>query len=352
MNTPGAVNEPLDQVLAEYEVDVSKITLETYKEKKGVWWVDTGQGKKILKKMPMSRDRLLFILSAVEHLAANGVNLPKVIKTKNGALYVEIDGATFVLSDAVSSKPPSYNIPAELAMIMRGMAGFHAASRCFQPPSEAKIRSHLGLWPKTYLEQITDLENFRELALQDKTNRFNAAYLAECDYFISLAKETLIALLNSPYKKLVEEGDQKVNLCHQDFASGNLGLVRKDCIYVFDTDGITYDLAARDVRKICNKVMKKRGGWDLNLFKEMIRAYNEINPLTREEYEVLFIDMRFPHLLYGIASKYYQSREKEWPENKFQQRLLTMVKTEKSKLAVLDAALPLDWLDPQIQPEG
>lgn len=347
-----AVNEPLDQVLAEYDINVNKITLETYKEKKGVWWVDTCQGKKILKKMPMSKDRLLFVLSAVEHLAANGVNLPEIIKNKDGALFVEYEGATFVLSEAVSSKPPSYNIPSELAMIMRGMAGFHTASRGFQPPADAKIRSHLGVWPKTYLEQITDLESFREQASQNKSNIFDATYLEECDYFINLAKETLIALINSPYKKLVETADQKVNLCHQDFASGNLGLITKDSIYVFDTDGITYDLAARDVRKICNKVMKKRGGWDLNLFKDMLRAYNEVNPLTREEYETLFIDLRFPHLFYGIASKYYQSREKEWPENKFQQRLLTMVKTEKSKLAVLDASIPLNWLDPQIKPEG
>lgn len=341
------VNEPLDQVLAEYDVNVNKITLETYKEKKGVWWVDTCQGKKILKKMPMSRDRLLFILSAVEHLAANGVNLPKVIKTKKGALFVEIAGTTFVLSEAVRSKPPSYNVPSELAMIMLGMAGFHAASRGFQPPAEAKIRAHLGVWPKTYLEQITDLEDFREQASQNKANKFDAAYLEECDYFINLAKETLIALINSPYKRLVEGAGQNINLCHQDFASGNLGLVSKDSIYVFDTDGITYDLAARDIRKICNKVMKKRGGWDLNLFKEMLKTYNEVNPLTPEENEVLFIDLRFPHLFYGIASKYYQSREKEWPELKFQQRLLTMVKTEKSKLAVLDAALPLDWLVPK-----
>ncbi|MHB9096007.1 MAG: CotS family spore coat protein [Eubacteriales bacterium] len=350
MNT--AVNEPLEQVLAEYDVNVSKITLETYKGKKGVWWVDTDRGKKILKKMPMGRERLLFVLSAIDHLDAKGVNLPKVIKTKNGALFVEIEGANFVLSEAVTAKSPSYNTPSELAMIMRGMAGFHAASPGFQPPAEAQTCSHLGIWPKIYMERIEDLKKFKEQAAQNKSTQFETLYLAECDRFISLAKSSLAELLNSPYANLVKAAGQTVNLCHQDFASGNLGLVSKDCIYIFDTDGIAYDLAACDIRKICNKVMKKRGGWDLKLFKEMLRTYHSVNPLTLEEYVVLFIDLRFPHLFYGIASKYYQSCEKEWPEHKFQQRLLTMIKTENSKITVLDAALPLDWLNPKVQPEG
>lgn len=336
-----AVNEPLEQVLAEYEVKVNKITLETYKEKKGVWWIDTDQGKKILKKMPMGRERLLFILSAMEHLDANGVNLPKVIKTKTEAPFVDIEGANFVLSEAVASRPPSYGVPAELAVIMRGMAGFHAASRGFNPPEAAKIRSHLGTWPKTYLEQINDLKNFREQALENKDSKFAAAYLEECDYFISLAESCLAALVASPYSKLVEAAAHTVNLCHQDFAAGNLGITAQGRFYVFDTDGITYDLPARDIRKICNKVMKKRGLWDLDMFKEMLRTYNGVNPLSSEDYEVLFIDLRYPHLFYGIASKYFMSREKEWPEPKFMQRLAAMVKTEKSKIAVLDAAWPL-----------
>lgn len=350
MNT--AVNEPLEQVLAEYDVKVSKITLETYKEKKGVWWIHTDRGKYILKKMPMSSDRLLFVLSAMEHLAANGVNLPKTIITKNGALFAEIAGAAFILSEAVTAKPPSYNIPSELAMIMRGMAGFHAASRGFIPPEEAKIRSHLGIWPKSYLEKIEDLKKFRQLAAKNKGAQFDATYLEECDYFISLAEKCLVTLVASPYNKLVNAAGETINLCHQDFAAGNLGLVGKDCLFVFDTDGITYDLPARDIRKICNKVMKKRGGWEANLFKEMLKTYNEVNPLTPEDYEVFLTDLRFPHLFYGIASKYYQNREKEWPDQKYTQRLLSMIKTEKSKIAVLDAVLPLDWLDPKKQPEG
>lgn len=328
-------NEPLEQVLAEYDINVGKITLETYKEKKGVWWIETDRGRKILKKMPMSSDRLLFILSAVDHLAANGVNLPRIQKTKKGALFVEIAGTNFVLSEAVTAKPPSYNNPAELAMIMRGMACFHKASRGYRPPLEAKIRSHLGLWPQTYLEQLSDLKYFRELAAQNKENKFNAAYLESCDFFIDLAEGCVTALSDSPYTRLVKEADQKVNLCHQDFASGNLGLVGQDCLYVFDTDGITYDLPGRDIRKICNKVMKKRPGWDLNLFKEMLKAYNEVNPLPPDHYEVLLTDLRFPHLFYGIASKYYLSREKEWPEQKFLERLAAMIKTERSKITVL-----------------
>ncbi len=343
MNT--VANEPLEHVLAEYDVDVNEITLETYKENRAVWWVDTNRGEKILKKMPLGKKRLLFVLSAMEHLTANGVNLPKIIRTKKKSPFVEIEGTNFVLSKAVSATPPNYNVSSQLAMIMQCMAGFHVASRGYQPPAEASIRSHLGIWPKIYLDQINALKYFKEQAEQNKAGKFNAAFLKECDFFINLANNCLVALLHSPYNKLVKAAGQTVNLCHQDFAARNLGLTKKGRLYVFDTDDITYDLPSRDIRKICNEVMKKKGRWDSKQLRKLLQAYNSVNPMTPEDYVVLSIDMYFPYLFYGIARKYFLKLEKEWSEQKFLQTLINIVNTERSKLAVLNAALPADWPD-------
>ena len=43
--------EPLEYVLSKYNIDVIKIRNESYKEKKGVWWVHTLDGFKVLKKI-------------------------------------------------------------------------------------------------------------------------------------------------------------------------------------------------------------------------------------------------------------------------------------------------------------
>ncbi|HOS69019.1 MAG TPA: CotS family spore coat protein, partial [Bacillota bacterium] len=67
-----AVNrEPINEVLGNYDIKVEGIRNESYKDKKGVWWVQTPQGYKILKKISNSEDTLKYILSAVRHLTDN-----------------------------------------------------------------------------------------------------------------------------------------------------------------------------------------------------------------------------------------------------------------------------------------
>ena len=55
--------EPLEYVLSKYNIDVIKIRNESYKEKKGVWWVHTLDGFKVLKKISNSEDTLKYIIS-------------------------------------------------------------------------------------------------------------------------------------------------------------------------------------------------------------------------------------------------------------------------------------------------
>ncbi|WP_332692528.1 hypothetical protein [Halalkalibacter lacteus] len=52
---------------------------------------------------------------------------------------------------------------------------------------------------------------------------------------------------------------------------------------MFDMDSLTIDLPIRDMRKILNKVMKKRKKWALDVLNNMVRAYQWINPLTNEQ---------------------------------------------------------------------
>lgn len=329
-------NQPLNRIntiLNKYGLNLKKVTLETSKEKKAVWWIDSDSGKYVLKKLPVSKDRYLFLISAVEHLRERGVNIPEICRTLDGSLFVEDDGELYILMKAIIGKPPSYNEPRELAKIMEGMATFHRASKNFNPPPGANVRQHLGNWEEKYASSVSDLENFREVAA-NSTNDFERFYLNHCDYFIEEAKTCLQHLKNPSYLKWLDKVRQETNLCHQDFAAGNMGLVNGK-LYIYDLDSITIDLPARDLRKILNKVMKKRGQWDIDLTKKMLGYYQKLNPLSMDEYSVVFTDVRFPHLFYGIASKYFTNREQEWPSSKYLRRLREMTTVEKSKEKII-----------------
>ena len=85
------VPEKVREVLKEYDIKVLNIRTESYKVKKGVWWIGTPSGWKILKQQAYSAKTLEFILAAVEYLTGNGIKIPRIIKSKNGDKYVLLD---------------------------------------------------------------------------------------------------------------------------------------------------------------------------------------------------------------------------------------------------------------------
>jgi CotS family spore coat protein len=326
--------EPLKFVLSNYTLEVLEITNENYKEKKGVWWIKTPNGDKILKKLSFSEQSLIFILSAVNHLAQNDVLIPKIIKTTNGSDYVIINDVCFTLSDAITGRNPSYDSPSELAMVAKGLAKFHKASAGFSMPQGSKPNVHLGLWIENYSKQLEDLNEFynKELESEEK-NPIGDLIIKEFPYFYDRAQMVIDALKGQEYNQWVEKVRRTGCLCHQDFAAGNL-ILNSTGLYVLDTDSITFDIPARDIRKLFNKIMKKPGKANVELAKNIFNLYQLENPLTSSEWQVVKYDLMFPHLFFGAMSKYYYQREQTFTLEKYMQKIQDMADTEKYMTSV------------------
>lgn len=328
--------EPLNEVLSNYDITVLETKNESYKDKKGVWWVYTPKGNKILKKVSNSEDTLKYIVSAVKHLTENGILLPKINKTKTGDHYVKIDKTCFILLDIVEGKNPSYNSLKELKEIVRGLAKFHKASAGFFPPTESKPKIHLGTWIEDYSEQIEDMNNFYNAEVSSKENsEIGRTIIKEFPYFYKMGKKSIEGLKGSEYAEWVDKAAKTGCLCHQDFAAGNLFLNGSD-LFIIDTDSITVDIPARDIRKLVNKIMKKNGKWDANLAKSIFEYYQQENPLTLSESEVIRLDLLFPHLFIGAMNKYYYKRDKEWTTEKYLKKIKEMAEIERSKVSILE----------------
>ena len=110
----------------------------------------------------------------------------------------------------------------------------------------------------------------------------------------------------SEYAGLTREGSPSIVLCHQDFGRGNV-IAAADGIYVLDLDGVTFDLPARDLRKIIGKIAEKRGQWQAAAIKDIVDCYCEVNPLGNDEVQVLYIDMLFPHWFYGLVKNLFKN---------------------------------------------
>lgn len=334
---PPEVHEPLEEVLMHYPLTVLDIRNESYKEKKGVWWVRTTSGMKILKKISNSEQTLRFILDAVRHLRNNGVLLPEVNRTSDGSEYVNIEGTCFVLTDAVEGKNPSYSSPEEMALIASTLADFHRASEGFRPAEGTKPKYHLGTWPEVYSERLEDMRSYYDsLLMKSSLDAIESVIANEFPYYYERGKRAIEGLKGNDYMNWSQKAESKGSLCHQDFAAGNLLLTDGKKLCVIDTDSITIDIAARDIRKLLNKVMKKSGKWNAELAAAILHNYQARNPLTPSQWEVVKLDLLFPHLFLGAVNKYFYKRDKEWSYEKYLKRIREMAAFEKTAEPVLE----------------
>ena len=323
--------ENIDLILSQYDITVTNIRNECNKGKKAVWWIKTPHGDKILKKHSCSAKTLEFILAAVEHLENNKVNLPRIIKTKQGAKYIKGIDCCYVLSEAIPGVTPNEDKPQELKMVVEQLANFHSSSKNFVPPTDCKPRVHLGLQREEFENQMTKLKSFYDLEnAKPKHSEFGEIILSVFPYFYKRMELAIAENEKSGYNRWVEAYKNVNSLCHQDFTAGNLILTKSKQIFVLDIDSITIDLPTRDIRKFLNKVMKRHGSWDLNLTKQILQWYNTVNPLEPWKWQVLKPTITFPHLFVGIMSKYYEGRETSWTEDRHAERLKAMIKVEKS----------------------
>lgn len=101
--------------------------------------------------------------------------------------------------------------------------------------------------------------------------------------------------------------------------------------FLKELHSITYDLPSRDLRLLLNKLMVKLSVWDTDLMVSLLRSYDAVYPLTEKQYEILWIDLAFPHLFCAIAHKYYLKQKKSWSDEKYNWILQNMMSVEHSK---------------------
>ena len=340
-----AANEPLEIVLSNYDIKVLDIKNESYKEKKGVWWINTDKGMKILKKISNSEETFKFILDAVNHLINKGIHLPRVHKTRDGNDYCIIDGTCYVVTDAIKGRNPVYSSPDELSLIIGELARFHKASGGFNPANGTKPKYHLGLWVEDYTEQLEDINTFyKSEVLKNEHDAINKTILKEFPGFFERARLAIEGLKGKEYGIWVDTAEKSGCLCHQDYAAGNLIITPDGELFVLDTDSLTVDIPARDIRKLLNKIMKKAGKWDIGLTKKILDRYQSENPLSASQWKVVKLDLMFPHLFLGAVNKFYYRRDKEWSEEKYLKRIIEMSSFEKTAEPLLldfDSVIPV-----------
>jgi len=293
-------------VLSEYGIIPGSLSLIQGGNIKTVWKVKAQGNWLCLKRLKQTPDKATFSVYAQIYIKSNGGKVPGIILNKNNSPITIYNEQVFVLYEWIDGKDLNLDVPSDLHHALRGLAGFHIASRGYCPDKKARVSSKLGKWPEQYTSMKNRLSAWREIARDKVTQPSYKAYFEFVEPVLHLADKAINELAMSKYAELTREDSPSIVLCHQDFGKGN-ALDAPDGIYVLDLDGVTFDLPARDLRKIIGKNAENRGQWQTGAIRDIIDCYCEVNPLGFDDKQVLYIDLLFPHWFFGLVKNLFQN---------------------------------------------
>ena len=293
-------------VLREYDAAPSNIVLIQGGSIKTVWKIQTDKGVLCLKRLRQSYDKALFSVNAQIYVKNSGGNVPGILPNKKGEAITSFNDQLFVLYEWIDGHDLDFGKPSDLRNALMGLARFHGFSKGYAPADGSRISSKLGKWPEQYGSMLSKLGLWTETAGANIAQQNFSAYFNHTAAIIDIGRMALEEIKRSDYEELTAAGSNSIVLCHQDYGRGNALLSGKG-VYILDLDGVTFDLPARDLRKIIGKTAENRNRWQMEMINEITGWYEESYPVSKKERKLLYIDLLFPHWYYGLVKNLFQA---------------------------------------------
>lgn len=321
--------EKADEVLREYPVVFHKIELLNCKTKKCVFKIYTNCGCFILKKMPVSLEKIKSIIEGYEKLIEKDCRLPEMAAAYGDRKYIEKDGSFYLLYEYIEGRKPDCRKREDLEAFVNGLAYFHG---CAVSHAESIC---LEIFKKNIRRYSRYASRFNELkSIYSEMTEPLSDYDSCCNEFI----ETAIAQCKRAeiFMNKIRDSKMEIVMCHGDYTAGNTVIRSDGELYIFDLDSIEWDFSPRDLRRLCNKIMKElENGWDLDVLLDIYKYYVNIRELSDFEKNYLMMELWYSHLFYEQIEKYYRNKEPDWTSDKYIKCLKKAIKSERTKEKVL-----------------
>jgi CotS family spore coat protein len=279
-------------------------------------------GKKMLKKIPFSADRIHFIHRAKEHLYEKKFsNLDRYLCTKSGEPFAECEGERYTISNMVDGRECNFDSRPDLNSAVSMLAIMHKASQGFEQTETGFLKSDLGKLPNNFQKRLSDISKMKKKAIKER-GKFDTLFLDWVDYFYKLGEDALDKLNLSKYYELVEQSRKQGYFCHHDYTHSNI-ILNEHKTYIINFDSCCVELKVYDLTNLLRRKMRKCN-WDIKEAKNIIDEYKGIETISKDEFEVLRIMLQFPQKFWRISNRYYNTRH-GWAEKIYMSKLNEVV---------------------------
>jgi CotS family spore coat protein len=218
--------------------------------------------------------------------------------------WVSVDKGCLYLCDYQERRPISISDQQELETVFRELSRMHQLLKGFSPGPPGSSPLPFSQQWETDRERLLDYRGRSDA--KDRKNAFESFFLEESDRIVSQVDKACRLLWDTDYEYL--RGDYSDTVCHGSFKETNLFWTPLNELYTDRFDDCHYNLRTYDLGRLLYRVMAGRG-WDPGLGKSLLEAYQELEPIDKEENKIMAAFLSYPHPAVAYTRAYYEQRE-------------------------------------------
>lgn len=308
-------NRP-EQVLEQYELEIKSVS-----KGRESYICDTSQGIKALKVYKGSKERAEFLTEILEYLKGQGLIVETVARTREGSpVAVDVDETKYLLSTSFSGSECDTKNREDMLESVSRLGELHKAAASFQgevPEFVKTEKDSLLLLYEKHNRELNKVKNY--IRAKKKKNEFEVMFAGQYDGLMEKAR-TVTSLL-----KKIEPDENVFGFCHGDYNQHNVIFSRQGAAIVH-FDSFSYDVKVSDLANFIRKMMEKNN-WNTGLGMDLIRAYDNVRKLDKQELRYLYLYLAYPEKFWKIANHYYNSH-KAWLSGRNIEKLERVIEQE------------------------
>jgi CotS family spore coat protein len=307
------------------------IHIEYIEKIKNVYKINTQYGNFCLKVINYDIGHFLFIISAMEHLQMTGFkSVPKIIKTKYGTKYIELENKFAYLTLWIDSRIADYNDKSDIYIAALKLGQLHNKSLGFQLTEKMNPRLGWFKWIETFNTRKNEILDFKNRILKkDKRTEFDNRYIKKIDDEIEKCKYSIRNIVSSNYLEKMKVEVLKNGFCHHDYANHNILISSDRQVNIIDFDYCILDTHLHDLASLLIRTMK-HGKWSIRMAEFILDTYSSENTVYQDDLSVMAGFMEFPQDYWQIGIQYYWE-EKPWGQDVFLKKLQKIFEDEEQK---------------------
>ncbi|MGH4139342.1 CotS family spore coat protein [Clostridium sp.] len=289
-------------ILPQYNLanaDISQIKFKDTDKQRAVYKVSYFNKSYCLKKVYYSVKDLLFVYSAIEWLYRNNIHVPRILPTNTNSRFIDYNNMLFILTPWVDGIKCDYDNIDHVLACSTNLANMHKVSVTFKPICGSSIKENYSIMGTSIYKHYESLLKFSNLAYK-YDDAFSKLYLEHFDSSIKLAK------YSADISYDIDQNNLTKSLCHLDYVNKNIIFDANNEIWVIDFDKCRNDFCAHDISYCLRRLLKRDGTkWDLELAISFLELYDNVQPLTLDDYKYILVYLAFPQRYWKISRDYY-----------------------------------------------